>query len=263
MKLRAFENTWHNVNLSILPGGGDSGPAGPELYRKFYGTLNCCGKNGSPDWIRRKTAIGQFVAERIFAEWERHHGRPPRVLALCVGKCVAEGVWLDQGYAVTVHECQLDSLSEIRNRYPRAPVVICDIRELEFDQEFDIVTLIASEYFLSRSELSQFMRTAASGLSPGGLLIIQSVSILSMRQAVKELVKRLIGHYHKRPYVFWGYWRTPSEFATTAKSTGLRAVSRYVPRWKADGRIATCHRRRVTSMPPISINAEVMVFEKP
>src|ERR1700752_4668430 len=105
------------------------------------------------------------------------------------------------------------------------------------------------------------MNTAASGLSPGGLLVIQSVSILSIRQAAKEVLKRLIGHYHKQPYVFWGYWRTPSEFATPAKNAGFRTVSRYVPRWTVDGRIGNCHRRRISSVPPISVNAEVMVFE--
>src|SRR5439155_24931122 len=129
-------------------------------------------------------------------------GRKPRILALAVGLGVAEGVWLEQGYDVTLHDCQETSLRTLRERFPQAPVLIADLRSIDIPATFDIIIMLASEYMLSARELSSCLRTAKSSLAEGGRLVLHSVSILSILRLAKECVKRLLRHREAR--VFWG-----------------------------------------------------------
>jgi len=224
MKLRAYHHSWQQVDLTTLPAPANA-PAGPELYRQFYIELEQ--GRGAPDqhWRTTKRTLGEGIAHHVFEQWESRFGRKPRILALAVGLGVAEGVWLEREYDVTLHDCQETSLRTLRERFPQVPVIIADLRTIEIPAKFDIIIILASEYMLSSRELASFLRVAKSSLAEDGRLVLHSVSILSMVRLAKECVKRFMRHREAR--VFWGWLRTPSELARSAADAGLRVESAY------------------------------------
>jgi SAM-dependent methyltransferase len=229
MRLPAFERKWHEIELAGLAGQlpSQAAPAGPEFYSEFYSALQSGRGKEDLDWTRRKVTLGSLVASQLFEPWERRHGRRPLVLALCTGQGVAEGVWLERGYSVTLHECQLTSLLGLRARFPDTPTLISDVRQIAITSKFDLIVMLASEYFLNDVELVQLMREISGGLTPDGVFILHSVSVLSARQGLKEILKRVLGRYRTAPHVFWGWWRTPYEFHRCARAAGLTLRSAY------------------------------------
>jgi cyclopropane fatty-acyl-phospholipid synthase-like methyltransferase len=161
----------------------------------------------------------------VFEQWESRVGRKPRILALAVGLGAAEGVWLERGYDVTVHECQETSLRALREQFPQAPVIIADLRGIVIPGRFDIITMLASEYMLSNQELASFLRTAKASIAEDGSLVLHSVTILSIVRLAKECLKRL--GRRQSGHVFWGWLRTPSELTRGARDAGFRVDSAY------------------------------------
>ena len=260
MQLRAFQNTWHSINLDRLACGDNSKPAGPELYERFYKALDQGIGRTDEAWASNKRQTGRFVSSEVFGNWEVRTGRSPRILALCVGTCVAERVWLQEGWDVTLHECQTASLKDIRSEFPAVPVLIGDIRDLTISQRFDIIVLLTGDYFLTRSELQGFLWRVTETLAEDGLLVIHSVSILSVWQALKEMVKVASGKYRRAVWVLWGYWRTPSEFARSARQAGLCLQANYSLTFVQDCLIVK--RRRSKGWPPLFSNAALMIFQQ-
>jgi len=224
MKLRAYHDSWQQVDLTALPAPSNA-PAGPELYRQFYIELEQ--GRGAPDrhWRSTKRTLGESIRQHIFEPWESRFFRKPRILALAVGLGAAEGVWLERGYDVTLHDCQETSLRTLRERFPQAPVIIADLRSIVIPAKVDIIIILASEYMLSNRELADFLHVAKSSLAEDGCLVVHSVSILSMVRLGKECLKRFIRHRESR--VFWGWLRTPSELARSAAHAGLQVESAY------------------------------------
>jgi hypothetical protein len=228
LQLRQYADRWQDISLSDLSGRGtDSGsPADPELYSRFYTQL-AQGGNVTERWVKDKATLGSSIASEVFQSWARCYGRRPRVLALAVGRGVAEGVWLEQGYDVTLHECQQTSMRQLCERFPHAPTLIADMRGIVIPWKFDIVVMLASEYVLTRDELISLLQTIEKALDQNGWMVLQSVSVLSIVRLGKEIVKRLRGGYPSPEHVFWGWWRTPAELAACAADAGLLVTTAY------------------------------------
>jgi hypothetical protein len=224
MKLRAYVRTWQQIDLTSLAVTADR-PAGPELYQQFYVKLDqgC----GAPDqhWRTTKRTLGEGIAHHVFEQWESCFHRRPRILALAVGVGAAEGVWLEHGYDVTLHDCQETSLRSLREQFPEAPIIIADLRSIMIPTKFDIIVILASEYMLSNRELADFLEAAKLGLSDDGCLVLHSVSILSMVRLAKECVKRW--RHSRTGRIFWGWFRTPAELARSAIRAGFRVATSY------------------------------------
>ena len=261
MQIRAFQHTWHGVRLHDLTNGEGATPAGPDVYKRLYQTL-ADGKS-LPDqtWSTKKRALGEFISVEIFKGWEARNLCSPRILALCAGKCAAERVWLEQNYNVTIHEYQTVSLQDVRTEFPNVPVLIGDVRELSIEETFDIVVLLAGEYFLDRRELETVLRKVAVRLSHDGLFVMQSVSALSLTQSLKELIKKFSRRYRSSAYVFWGYWRTPSEFSKSARRAGLQMNAQYSMDFVQERLVIRRNPRMLVAWPSLYLNAALMIFE--
>ena len=263
MELPAFVRTWHGIDLAELASeqATNQMPAGPEFYSETYSALED-GRGKTDDrWIQEKLTLGNLVADELLEPWARQNHRRPRILALCSGAGVAEGVWLERGYHVTLHECQATSLRTVCTLYAEAGTLICDIRQIAVPPDFDVTVCLASEYFLSKEELLELMRKVSSSLRPNGLFVLHSVSALSVRQWLAEMAKKVLGRYRTRPHVFWGWWRTPSEFCRTADHAGLTLAAAYT--FGASGEEFKSMRRRLrifSSWPTFSTTDVLMVF---
>ncbi len=263
MKRPAFIRKWQGVDLAELAGERDpgDGPVPPELYQEFYAALQAGHGKVGADWTKGKVALGGLVASELFERWERRNGRRPLVLAMCAGQGVAEGVWLERGYNVTLHDCQMTSLRDLCARFPDTPTLIADIREIAIASKFDLILILASEYFLDTAELEQLMRKVSDSLTPDGLFVLHSVSVLSVRQWLSEILKKAIGTYRAATYLFWGWWRTPYEFYRCARGAGLTLLSASTLVTSRGGYRSMQRRPRISRLWTTLSNPEVvMVF---
>jgi hypothetical protein len=115
-----------------------------------------------------------------------------------------------------------------------------DLRDVVFDGRYDIIAILSVEAVLNADEVVSFLERLSGPLSDEGVIIIDSASVLSVRQLAAESIKRLTGYYRK-PYVFWAWWRTPGFLAGLARKAGLEVEAIYnVHRVKGRRRL---HRR--------------------
>jgi hypothetical protein len=223
MEMRMFQNTWHGIDLTQLPAAATAQdkPAGAEFYAQFYQALSAGRGHIDPQWLESKCQLGEAIERDLIAPWKQKHGRSPRILALGAGKAPVERVWHERGHAVTFHDCQEDSLADVRRLHPQANFLIGDIFKLEPDTRYDLVTMITIDYVMNRREFAAFLSHAARWLDSGGQIVVYCASTLSFRQATVEIAKHCLGVYRRKPHVFWGYWRTPGEFFKVARLAEL------------------------------------------
>jgi hypothetical protein len=229
MQRRIYIREWRGIDLTTLPAARDASdrPAGPALYTQFYEALRASAPHPDPAWADNKVRLGEFIATEVLGRWRQQHGRSPRILALAAGEGLAEGIWLEQGWNVTLQEVQPVSLATLSAKFPHAPTVIGDVRELGDIGKYDIVAILASEYVLSREELRSVFQKVRAWLTGDGWFVVVSVSVLSLRQWAVEMVKALSGRHRHAPHVFWGWWRTPGEFREIAAEAGLTLIAVY------------------------------------
>ena len=226
MEVRMFQKMWHGIDLTSLPAAfsDPNKPVSAEFYEQFYAALEAGQGKVEEHWSEAKRNLGAVIEDGIISEWQKEHGRAPRILALGVGTAIAERVWYERGHQVTFHECQADSLEEVLRVCPGADHLIGSFEDLKPDGQYDLITMLTIDYVMNRREFTEFLVRVAGWLTNEGQLIIYCASTLSVRQFVAETVKRLLGRYRKNRQVFWGYWRSPHEFFRVANAAGLRVV---------------------------------------
>jgi hypothetical protein len=223
MEIRMFQNSWHGIDLTTLPAAAaaQDKPASAEFYAQFYHALASGRGHIDPQLLENKRRLGDAIERDLIAPWKKNHGRAPSILALGAGKAPAERVWHERGHAVTFHDCQEDSLADVRRCCPGANFLIGDLHQLASDNRYDFVAMIGLDYVMNRREFTEFLSQAARWLDADGQIIVYCASTLSFRQAAVEIAKHCLGVYRRQPHVFWGYWRTPGEFSKVARRAKL------------------------------------------
>lgn len=224
MNIRMYQQTWHGIDLTSLAASPKTMEeiAGPEFYTEFYARLSAGEGHVDPIWVENKRSLGHLMVP-FFTRWQEAQGRSPRILALAVGKAIVEGEWLKAGFDVTFNECQSDSLKELQEKYPTAKTLLGDVKSLSTTEQYDIVTLIALDCVLNHEQLGQLLERIKPWLTPKGEILVYCTNALSWRQFTREVVKYAIGHYRRHRHIFWGWWRSPSEFLRLAEETGMEA----------------------------------------
>ena len=214
---------WDGIEFASLPASQstDDKPMSAEFYAQLYAALNARGGT-NPSWQRSKTQLGEQLHREVFMPWQARAGRPPIILAVGAGQSFAERVWIEAGLGVTLHDGHEANFAELRTRYPQASFLVGDLRDVEPAQSFDIITLLAVDYILPRADFASLLRRLAGWLRKGGIIVIYTPSMLTVRRLAVECLRRATGAYSRNGYVFWGWWRTPGEFATVATLAGMR-----------------------------------------
>ncbi len=249
MQIEMQLDEWLGVDLVGVSQGSGS-VAEPRRYASIYDRAA-----PSADWRAAKRRLGLQLFDHVVEPWQRAAGRAPVILALGAGQGIIEQPWLEAGIDVTLHECQERSLRDVRALYPQAGTMICDVRVLEVEAMFDIVTLLGIDYVLTEVELVDVLWRAARALRPGGLIVFQSVNVLSMRQLAIELARRVHRRRPHRPCVLWGWRRTPREFVRAARAAALAVDMAYISSSTGD-LIA----RRFAALPPVRASSLVLIL---
>lgn len=252
---------WLDVDLTELPAARNQHGklAGPDVYAQFYEALAAGMGKVDPQWVHTKRSEGRAIAQSILEPWRRRHGRSPRILSLGAGMGIAESLWLEGGLNVVLQDCQERSLRDIAAKFPNARTLIGDVREIAIAGRYDIVSMLALEYVMSRADLKLLFRKIAGCLAGEGLLLLQSVSTLSVRQWLAEMVKANSGRHENR--LLWGWWRTPAEYLRIARGTGLALAAGYSFS-ESSGRKVVLQPRSSFSCrwPPVRSNNTLMIF---
>jgi len=227
--MRMFQKMWHGIDLTTMPAAfsDPTKPVSSEFYAQFYAALASGAGTIDPLWLQAKRRLGQAIERDIISAWQKKLGRPPHILALGTGKGCAECVWYEQCHKVTFHDCQEDSLKELRQSCPNAGFLVGDFEKLVPAERYDLITMLTIDYVMNRQEFVELLSRAARWLTADGQLVVFCASTLSIRQFVVEVIKRSLGRYRNRQQVFWGYWRTPAEFFRVARAAGLRVADVY------------------------------------
>ena len=230
---------WQGVILGDLPAARTLGDT--CVSAEFYGQLSAALKERThrdEAWIRAKQDFGRQLNERFFCPYSERTGQPARILALGVGEAWAESAWADAGHALTFHDGHETYLAGLRERYPAASFAVGDLHTFEPATQVDFITMLATDFVMQRAELGALLRRLAPHLAPGGAVLIFCPNVLNLRRIAVDFVRRMLGRFRKGAWVFWGYWRSPGEFAHAASDTGLRLTHslRFTPAGLAEAR---------------------------
>jgi hypothetical protein len=253
VKLPQFEKSWHGIEFSSLPVQlAKRQPANDAFYDAFYAEL---GKRAvDPAWRLSKERLGDWVECNIL--------RPrklKKLLSVAVGLAIAEQKWLESGYQVVLNECQAKSLAAVRARFPEAIALIGNAHELDIADKFEGITVFTVDYALSDNQLGEMFRRLHQALTPAGILLNQTVNILTIRRILAEAVKRWILRRYECPgWVLWGWSRSPNSIIRLAQRAGLRLTDQFL-------RSETSFRRRprlLWRLPPLREQDMIMLFER-
>lgn len=261
MTVPFYERQWLNVELAPLSEHSQE-VAGPGLFRRFYSELQQRSQPIDPHWAARKRSLGERIAREILDPWRRAHGRSPRVLALAVGTCIVEGVWIEQGYDVVLHECQEVSLAPVCDRFPGVQFILGDLRTLDVPAGFDIIAMLGAETTLADGEVIRLFRQCRAGMGPAGILIFQSSAVLSAQRSAKEAVKWMLRRRAPSTHVLWGWFRTPGEFAGYAHRAGLSVRDAWtLTQTSDDEAVLTARPSWARTIPPLRCQQMMLVLQ--
>jgi SAM-dependent methyltransferase len=124
---------------------------------------------------------------RGLEQWAVLHGlQGRRLLDVACGTGKSFEPMLALGYTVTACDVSPEMVATARRRgADSARVVVADMRELRWRQEFDLVTCVndAINYLVTKDDLAQALKGMARALVPGGLAIFDVNSLMTFRTA--------------------------------------------------------------------------------
>jgi len=261
MKLPMYASEWFGIDLTALPAAKrrDRKPADPELFAQFYEKLAQGHGQIDHKFIAERRAEARAISAEIFSAWWKQHGRAPRILSLAVGTAVCEEIWLAEGYDVTLQECQEASLQDLLSRFPNAPRLIGDIRDISIDALYDVVCMLGLDTTLACDELITLFRRIADLLSADGLLLVDCRANLSFRHLITELAKRALGRYQPTTHIMWGWWRTPGALRALAHTAGMQLKAAYRLVCDGKGEMKICRRQQLLQAVPTLRDSMVML----
>jgi SAM-dependent methyltransferase len=121
---------------------------------------------------------------------------------------------VEKGYEVTAVEFNEEFVTELRARFPGVKVIAEDVRNIDFDAKFDVVTCIELAQNLERKDLSELLAKLA-GITR--LLLIN----ISNRNSLHAHWLRF--RHFGNPFVF-AY--TPAEFEQALEQAGFDIIHR-------------------------------------
>jgi SAM-dependent methyltransferase len=208
---RLFQSNWNGVDLeaiAMLPGTLEAGAPGPRFYAEYYRRLAAAGGAGGTDWERDKLANSEALRGWL-DQLARQLGRDAaqlNVISVGAGLGVVEQPLLLQGYNITLHEIQEESLDQARRRFA---VARHELRTAvgplaEITERFDVAYLGTCEYCLTSDKAhEEFLQSVRDVLVPGGSIIAMDVAP-SWRMVTHDLLDRVGLHRG----ILWGEARS-------------------------------------------------------
>jgi hypothetical protein len=223
VKLPQFERSWHGIKFADLPVKVPaSEPADDRFYQAFYAALR--GRPVDSNWLKEKQEFGRWLETELLRKFAT-----PRILSVAAGLAVAEQEWLAQGYDVALNECQSESLTTVRSKFPSAPLLIGNAHEIEIRDHFDIITVLTVDYALDNDDLLKMFKRLGECLNSRGVIVNQTVNVLTVRRFFTEFVKRwLLRRYNEPGWIRWGWNRSPDSIIALARKAGLEVKTQYI-----------------------------------
>jgi len=229
MEIESFEREWQGISFDAIPSDAGAVQDGAAaFYGAFYDRLLTGGVTLDPAWVQGSLNLAAWIETAVLRPRAGAGASEVSVLSLGAGLGIMEHAWLEQGYRVSVQECQTSSLRQFREAHPDAPVYIGDARHVDAPGgEFDVVVLSAIEHVYDRRGYAELLSETARLLAPGGSAVVITVANLSFTRMFRGLVKRALvaarGDVRAHRVVQLGWKRTTREHLRPGLRSGLRA----------------------------------------
>ena len=112
-----------------------------------------------------------------------------RLLDVACGTGKSFAPLLDRGYQVTACDLSPAMVAVARRKFgERVKVCVADMRELDWRNQFDLITCIddAMNYLLTRRDLARALAGMARALRPGGILVFDTNSLATFRTSFAQ-----------------------------------------------------------------------------
>jgi SAM-dependent methyltransferase len=180
-------------------------------------------------------------------EWAFAHGLDGRsLLDVACGTGKSFLPMLAKGYQVTACDLSPSMVAAAREKAPQLDIRVADMRSLPWAAQFDLITCMddAVNYLLSDADLAAALRSMATALAPGGILVFDTNSLMTYRSTfAQEFVVDCAPwqvHWHGES---GSDFRSGDMASATVEMVGPGAnpVSRHVQRhWPVDVLRGTC-----------------------
>src|SRR5882672_255055 len=204
---RLFQSEWNGIDLEAiakLPGTLQGGSPGARFYAEYYRRLASAGGAAGTGWEREKLANAEALRGWL-DQLALELGRPAtqlRVTSVGAGLGVVEQPLVLEGFQITLHEVQDESLEQARRRMAATghelPTVVGPLSAIA--ERFDVAYLGTCEYAITSSRAhEEFFQSVRATLVPGGGIIAMDVAP-SWRMVTRDLRNRVGVH----PGILWG-----------------------------------------------------------
>lgn len=222
---RLFQSEWNGVDLEAiaqLPGTLEGGAPGGRFYAEYYRRLATAGGAQGTSWERDKLANADALRGWLDQQALELNRKPTelRVISVGAGLGVVEQPLLLEGFQITLHEVQGESLEQARQRLAAAGhklrTVVGPLTAIT--ERFDVAYLGTCEYCLTSSRAhEEFLHSVRGVLAPGGGIIAMDVAP-SWRMVARDLLDRVGLHRG----ILWGEVRSARRRATAMNRSGFR-----------------------------------------
>jgi len=225
---KLYQEQWHGIPFSSFADISAEDIAGPDFYARFYEEFFNRHKTWgdlSPEWLAFKRGTAEFIRERA------GDNRSLSMFSVGCGLGIIEKFLSENGYKnLEANEVSDIPLKFIKRDLPEMRIFVGPLPGcLPPGRGYDFIYMAASEYFFDQKQLSVFLGSLRAMLSPGGKLLLISVSVEggeTLRESLSALKSRILAMLRLRPRgQFWGYLRTPTEFMDAMARGGFTNLS--------------------------------------
>lgn len=235
---RFYQESWHGIPFTAIGHTSFFGLADSKFYSTFYEELFRRNKSWdvlSAAWRRSKQLDAEWLASQIRKILPLHPERTCRVLSIGSGVGFMEKCLLQECPQIElyVNEPSTVSMKWLREILPASRIFIgTPTIAIPSDLEFDVVYLSAVDYGIPTPQLANLLDFLQAQLTPHGLLLCISASLLeedsfvgALVNGMKIVIRGFLHYMGIRRQQFWGWRRTRGEYQNLFSEAGFSDIS--------------------------------------
>lgn len=237
MVVNLYQVEWNGVDLLNIAKQPNTltkhGLPNQNFYEKYYSQLRNTDYALPLEWLKTKGNNSLWLKENLekIAFLLKKNAKELNILSVGSGLGIVELPLIKEGYNITLHEIQSESLNFIKAQHPNLNIKIglLDSKEL-FNTKFDVIYLGTVEYAITKqSDYSKFIQDIYYLLDESGIVLsydpTPSKDKFTTKKFISKLLKKIgIKKKHPSDAVFWGVLRSIPEKIKCWKKFGFEIV---------------------------------------
>ena len=220
-----YQRKWNGVDLldvAAAPGRMEKGVPSPAFYAEYYRRLRAAGDHLPAEWWAVKERNTKLLARWISAAAGTRDPRSLAVLSVGAGLGAVELPLIEQGYRITLHEVQDESLAFAVNRASQRGITLDVVTGAvaQVGRTFDLVYLGTCEYCVADPDgYKAFLSEVRGAVARGG-----RVTALDFEPGLRSYVAAWLAPVRNARGIRWGRLRSAAERTRAFASAGLEVT---------------------------------------